>query len=261
MLELRPFAEALAREQERHAVLPAAWLEFRATWRNCACRPSRRSWARAGRFRTSGLPGNCSNSAECPRDDRLCARGAAAKLEPHLRILAVNASTTPSFRNLDDWLDRHADAAALQSAAASAAERFRGELPELAWPGWKCSTGCAPTPRCRLAALLHLHPPLREALPPALDAQAPVRPLLDGLQAAEQVWSLHAQREGRGNAEGLRRLLLAIIRDLRVVLILLSVQLVRMRGAAQLPEPSDARWPSSPPTSTRRSPTGSASGS
>ena len=37
--------------------------------------------------------------------------------------------------------------------------------------------------------------------------------LLAGLQAAEQVWSLHAQRESRGNAEGLRRLLLALIKD------------------------------------------------
>ena len=42
-----------------------------------------------------------------------------------------------------------------------------------------------------------------------------------------------AQREGRGNAEGLRRLLLAIIRDLRVVLVLLALQLVRLRAAVE----------------------------
>jgi GTP pyrophosphokinase len=63
--------------------------------------------------------------------------------------------------------------------------------------------------------------------------------LLDGQREAEKVWSLHAQSAtagARGNAEGLRRLLLAIIRDLRVVLILLARQLVRMRGAAKLPE-------------------------
>jgi GTP pyrophosphokinase len=62
-----------------------------------------------------------------------------------------------------------------------------------------------------------------------------VRDLIDGQQAAEKVWSLHAARSGAGSAEGLRRLLLAIIRDLRVVFILLARQLVRMRAAASQP--------------------------
>jgi GTP pyrophosphokinase len=62
-----------------------------------------------------------------------------------------------------------------------------------------------------------------------------VRDLIDGQQAAEKVWSLHHARSGAGSAEGLRRLLLAIIRDLRVVFILLARQLVRMRAAANLP--------------------------
>ena len=56
-----------------------------------------------------------------------------------------------------------------------------------------------------------------------------IRVLTDGQDAAERVWSLHAERGG--GAEGLRRLLLAIIRDLRVVFILLARQLVRMRAA------------------------------
>ncbi|HET7065330.1 MAG TPA: bifunctional (p)ppGpp synthetase/guanosine-3',5'-bis(diphosphate) 3'-pyrophosphohydrolase [Rudaea sp.] len=64
---------------------------------------------------------------------------------------------------------------------------------------------------------------------------AGVRDLVDGQQAAEKVWSLHATRSSAGSAEGLRRLLLAIIRDLRVVFILLARQLVRMRAAANLP--------------------------
>src|SRR6185369_802430 len=64
---------------------------------------------------------------------------------------------------------------------------------------------------------------------------AGVRDLIDGQQAAEKVWSLHAARNSAGSAEGLRRLLLAIIRDLRVVFILLARQLVRMRAAANLP--------------------------
>ena len=57
--------------------------------------------------------------------------------------------------------------------------------------------------------------------------------LLDGQQAAEKVWSLHAAHGSVGGSEGLRRLLLAIIRDLRVVFILLARQLVRMRAALQ----------------------------
>ena len=59
-----------------------------------------------------------------------------------------------------------------------------------------------------------------------------VRDLTEGQQAAERVWSLYAARTGAGHAEGLRRLLLAIIRDLRVVFILLARQLARMRNAA-----------------------------
>jgi GTP pyrophosphokinase len=60
-----------------------------------------------------------------------------------------------------------------------------------------------------------------------------LRDLLDGQQAAEKVWSLYAAHGAAHSAEGLRRLLLAIIRDLRVVFILLARQLARMRAAAQ----------------------------
>ncbi len=63
-----------------------------------------------------------------------------------------------------------------------------------------------------------------------------VRRLVDGQQQAERVWALHAAHEAGGSAEGLRRLLLAIIRDLRVVYLLLARQLARMRAAAALPE-------------------------
>jgi GTP pyrophosphokinase len=60
-----------------------------------------------------------------------------------------------------------------------------------------------------------------------------LRDLLDGQQAAEKVDQLHAAHRG-ANAEGLRRLLLAIIRDLRVVFILLARQLARLRAADKL---------------------------
>ncbi|RYZ68988.1 MAG: bifunctional (p)ppGpp synthetase/guanosine-3',5'-bis(diphosphate) 3'-pyrophosphohydrolase, partial [Lysobacteraceae bacterium] len=45
----------------------------------------------------------------------------------------------------------------------------------------------------------------------------------------------HAERQVAGNNEGLRRLLLSIVNDLRVVPILLARQVARMRAAARLP--------------------------
>jgi GTP pyrophosphokinase len=63
-----------------------------------------------------------------------------------------------------------------------------------------------------------------------------VRLLIDGQAAAEKVWALHAARGAHTSAEGLRRLLLAIVRDLRVVFILLARQLARLRAADRLDE-------------------------
>ncbi len=63
-----------------------------------------------------------------------------------------------------------------------------------------------------------------------------VAALIDGQRAARQVWALHAERAGHGNQEGLRRLLLSIVRDLRVVPILLARQLAYLRAAAKGPE-------------------------
>ncbi|GGD35360.1 GTP pyrophosphokinase [Pseudoxanthomonas indica] len=60
--------------------------------------------------------------------------------------------------------------------------------------------------------------------------------LIEGQQAASQVWVLHAEQQRGGSNEGLRRLLLAIVRDLRVVPILLARQLARMRHAGALEE-------------------------
>ena len=83
-----------------------------------------------------------------------------------------------------------------------------------------------------------LHTLQQAGIPSPLDtiarATPRVRDLVEGQLAAEKVWSLYAARTGAGHAEGLRRLLLAIIRDLRVVFILLARQLARMRNAAQL---------------------------
>jgi len=77
---------------------------------------------------------------------------------------------------------------------------------------------------------------LTRGLPGAADEAAKqwpasLRRLVEGQGEAEKVWDLHAQRGSRSGAEGLRRLLLAIIRDLRVVFVLLARQLAAMRTA------------------------------
>ena len=87
------------------------------------------------------------------------------------------------------------------------------------------------------AAILFELPQLAARVEATLPTRhASVAALLDGQRAANQVWTLHAEAPGRGNTEGLRRLLLAIVRDLRVVPILLARQLARMRHAGTLPE-------------------------
>mgnify|MGYP000872784805 CR=1 FL=1 len=90
----------------------------------------------------------------------------------------------------------------------------------------------------KAACILHAAMQEGAALAPGELAALPedVRILVEGQQAAEKVWALYdAHGVGHGS-EGLRRLLLAIVRDLRVVLILLARQLARMRSASRLPE-------------------------
>jgi GTP pyrophosphokinase len=88
-----------------------------------------------------------------------------------------------------------------------------------------------------VATCLHVLPDSAAGDVAAFERAHPtIAPLLDGQRAAAQVWSLHAEQPAGGNAEGLRRLLLAIVRDLRVVPILLAAQLARMRHARELPE-------------------------
>ncbi len=92
------------------------------------------------------------------------------------------------------------------------------------------------------AAILHTYPGLQAALGPKFEREhSELVALLDGQRAAAQVWALHAEQQGRSGSEGLRRLLLAIVRDMRVVPILLARQLARMQQAAALPE--DRRVP------------------
>ncbi|MBB1473831.1 bifunctional (p)ppGpp synthetase/guanosine-3',5'-bis(diphosphate) 3'-pyrophosphohydrolase [Luteimonas sp. MC1782] len=88
-----------------------------------------------------------------------------------------------------------------------------------------------------VAAVLHACPAWAQRHARADTPASPaISALLEGQHAAGQVWALHAEQERGRNHEGLRRLLLAIVRDLRVVPILLARQLVRMRAAAMLPD-------------------------
>jgi GTP pyrophosphokinase len=59
--------------------------------------------------------------------------------------------------------------------------------------------------------------------------------LLEGQRASSRVWELHRDHGSGRNPEGMRRLLLALVRDLRVVPIVLARQLSRMRAAWRLP--------------------------
>jgi GTP pyrophosphokinase len=144
-------------------------------------------------------------------------------------------STLAPYSFLADWLDRHADAAAVRPFAALVAASDEVSAEDL---GAILQTleRLRADAEVQLAAILHALPGLRAAAAPLVDKTPSLKALLDGLQAAGQVWTLHEQHEGAGNAEGLRRLLLALVRDLRVVLILLSVQLVRLRVAASAPD-------------------------
>ncbi|MEZ5566027.1 MAG: bifunctional (p)ppGpp synthetase/guanosine-3',5'-bis(diphosphate) 3'-pyrophosphohydrolase [Gammaproteobacteria bacterium] len=68
-----------------------------------------------------------------------------------------------------------------------------------------------------------------------IDLPERLRVLLEGQRAASRIWQLHRRHGGGRNPEGMRRLLLALVRDLRVVPIVLARQLSRMRAAWRLP--------------------------
>jgi GTP pyrophosphokinase len=148
----------------------------------------------------------------------------------------LNPPSPPPSR-LSPWLDGPGPVTPLMSALREAS----AELP--ASPEQAQATRVLAVlqplradPEVMAAAALHLWPALRAAVPAAALAPSPrLLALLEGLAAADQVRALHHQRQGKGSAEGLRRLLLALVRDLRAVLVLLAIQLVRLREAAALP--------------------------
>ncbi|ANB19092.1 RelA/SpoT family (P)ppGpp synthetase [Dokdonella koreensis DS-123] len=155
---------------------------------------------------------------------------------------AVKQATAPSLPAAESLPGEAARAARLLEAAltqdAAASERWSlGAGPELTATLRRLDqldVGADAAAACILHAMV-----LADLAPSAKDlATFPVavRELLDGQQAAERIWQLHAGGVS-GGAEGLRRLLLAIIRDLRVVFILLARQAARLQQAADWPEP------------------------
>ena len=153
----------------------------------------------------------------------------------------MKASTIPS-NTLDAWTRRHLDAGDLlawltenlraSTHANVAFARVEPELIQTLDVLQALRTDAETFAACILHTLQQCGVPVAETV---LAATPQVRELIEGQRAAEKVWSLYAARSGVGSAEGLRRLLLAIIRDLRVVFILLARQLARMRAAASEP--------------------------
>ncbi|MDG2525862.1 bifunctional (p)ppGpp synthetase/guanosine-3',5'-bis(diphosphate) 3'-pyrophosphohydrolase [Stenotrophomonas sp. HITSZ_GD] len=153
----------------------------------------------------------------------------------------------PPPAHLQDLLDRRSAAAIAPALRQALAQAWSAQPPAAdAVPAWPVLAETldllhllSADEATLVAALLFDLPALRATLPD-LPLDAPRRQalagLLEGQDAADQVWVLHAGREAGRNSEGLRRLLLAIIHDLRVVPILLSRQLARMRAASRLPE-------------------------
>jgi GTP pyrophosphokinase len=139
----------------------------------------------------------------------------------------VSHSSIDALQRIEDKLTSSTQARERWNAATAIRNAVLAELDDLA-------TGAV----ARTALILH------EAMAAGCEfSDAEIRAfgdevvdLVEGQRAAEKVWTLYAARSGAGAAEGLRRLLLAIIRDLRVVFILLARQLVMMRRAETLAE-------------------------
>lgn len=153
----------------------------------------------------------------------------------------------PTSQSLETWFESwpgRAEAQLLHAAVVGASER--GSALGKAWidaqPQLVASLGLlrelGVDEEAQAACILHVVRSLDQTSTEGMLAPFPatVRALVEGQEAAERVWALHAAHGASGSSEGLRRLLLAIIRDLRVVFILLARQLVRMRALTDAPE-------------------------
>lgn len=139
-------------------------------------------------------------------------------------------TTPPTATAHDDWL-RYAPAALRDVLAAKA--RQRPELGARIAPCLALLDDLEVDDETRQSALIDAAELTPLALELADDAYpAGLRVLLGGLAEARKVWQLWQEKSSHTGAEGLRRLLLVLIRDLRVVFVLLAEQVVRLRGLA-----------------------------
>ena len=145
-------------------------------------------------------------------------------------------SHASNISSLAQWRERNAPAALVDDAlkACGACAVSQGECCDVL--DLLATLGC--DAHTQAAALWF---EVARADPKQWEAQRAALPmelqrLVSGQQAAGQVWALHAQqRTPQAAVEGLRRLLLAIVHDLRVVFVLLARQLAQMRAAMALP--------------------------
>jgi GTP pyrophosphokinase len=151
----------------------------------------------------------------------------------------MNVHAAPASRDLAAFLARAGAGmpAGLVEAVGDSAEKVLGHEPAAELEvALEALSRLGADGEMLAAAVLHAFG-FAAAAPSPFDARYPgIASLLDGQRAAEPVWTLHAQQERGRGSEGLRRLLLAMVRDLRVVPILLARQLARMRLATSRPE-------------------------
>ncbi|CAE6802936.1 GTP pyrophosphokinase [Xanthomonas arboricola] len=201
----------------------------------------------AGEPTISASVRDCADDAAIARCGEGDAHVTVAVSPPLLPIAVSTAVTSSSLERLHALLQRPAIASIapdLRDALAQAWQQLAAPSEDVAWTLLADTLDAlallAADEATLIAALLFDLPALRGAIAglpwqPA-ERRVAVEGLLDGLDAADQVWALHAGREAGRNSEGLRRLLLSIIHDLRVVPILLARQLARMRVADRLSE-------------------------
>ena len=153
--------------------------------------------------------------------------------------MALVAETVPSFASALGLLPQGALAPALADAWLDLLRQDPGQArdtPAVLMDTLRTLQAMGGDGETQAAALLHVAGNVAARLR-ALGVAVPehLQPLLDGQQAAIQVWALHRQQGAGRNPEGMRRLLLAIVRDLRLVPVMLARQLARMRARVDMP--------------------------
>ena len=135
-------------------------------------------------------------------------------LSQHAAALGLSAD---SQRALCEALNKRPERAESQISAIDILETLRSDvdtrLAALLWPAFEENLSLS----AELAAI----------------ANASVLELLHGHAEARKVWPVYQELKANSDAESIRRLLLVLIKDVRVVLILLAEQLVLLKNLAR----------------------------